>query len=428
MARQAQQAPCSYLSGQGAWQYRYVPSLATLPDSEAANDQNGHGVTKDSHGNIYFTFVPKKVNHYTQVLVKFAPDGTNATLLGKPGPEGLSGGVPHGLRIEEDPATGKGFFYHANNAQKVMKTDLEGNIVWTADFSQWKTQKPQYWPIKPTDAIVVPGTDVLLVADGYGSSFVHALNKTTGEYLENRTFGGKGTTTEPLRFNTPHGINVDARMPGTFVVSDRSNSRLVWFTAEGKFIKTVPTVHPLPCNVDVHDDALAGLVAVVPSLGHSYSSLTNGSVEIYDGNSALLSTIEVAGLIGYLGHQHPHDAIFLPNGDVVVCCWGGPANPGQGPAKGTISYWRREPQSCTVDDRDTDYVGDDILVEGKPRPLPANAVKDCCTICQKTAGCTHYSWNGPHKLCYPKTGKGTVTARKGDMSGSIHTQRKSIVI
>eukprot|EP00746_Dinoflagellata_sp_MGD_P058727 gnl/MRDRNA2_/MRDRNA2_251038_c0_seq1.p1 gnl/MRDRNA2_/MRDRNA2_251038_c0~~gnl/MRDRNA2_/MRDRNA2_251038_c0_seq1.p1 ORF type:complete len:150 (-),score=13.37 gnl/MRDRNA2_/MRDRNA2_251038_c0_seq1:113-538(-) len=130
-------------------------------------------------------------------------------------------------------------------------------------------------------------------------------------------------------------------MPNTFVVSDRSNSRLVWMTAEGKFVKAAPTVHPLPCNVDVHVDAAAGLVAVVPSLGHSYQSLTNGAVEIYDSTNTLLSTIEVAELIGYLGHQHPHDAIFLPNGDIVVCCWGGPPNPGQGPANGTISYWRR---------------------------------------------------------------------------------------
>jgi len=31
------------------------------------------------------------------------------------------------------------------------------------------------------------------------------------------------------------------------------------------------------------------------------------------------------------------------SGDVIVCCWSGPANtaPAQGPAKGTISYWKR---------------------------------------------------------------------------------------
>lgn len=424
-ARQRQQAPCSYASGQGAWRYRYAFDLLSLPTAEVHNDENGHGLTQGSDGNIYFTFVPKKVTKDTQVLVRFSPDGTTASTLGERGPEGLSAGVPHGLRIEEDTHTGQAYLYHANNAQKVIKTNLDGAVVWVADFSHWKKEKPEYWPIAPTDTVVVPGTDILLVADGYGSSFIHALNKTSGAYLENRTFGGLGNTTKPLRFNTPHAISIDARMPGTFVVSDRSNSRLVWVTAEGKFVKAVPTVHPLPCNVHVHQDPVKGQVAAVPSLGHGYTNLTNGCVEIYDQSNSLLSTIEVAETIGYLGHQHPHDAIFLPNGDIVVCCWAGPANPGQGPAKGTISYWRREPQSCTVDDEDTDYVGDDIKVGERSHSLSADSVEDCCNICQQTPHCTHWSWNAGLKLCFPKTGKGTPTAKHGDRSGSIHAAASS---
>ena len=40
-------------------------------------------------------------------------------------------------------------------------------------------------------------------------------------------------------------------------------------------------------------------------------------------------------------------AVFLPNGDAIVCCWSGPPNtePVQGPAKGTISYWKRKKSS-----------------------------------------------------------------------------------
>lgn len=89
------------------------------------------------------------------------------------------------------------------------------------------------------------------------------------------------------------------------------------------------------------------LHSLVPSLGLDYSNLTKGSVAIFDGNKAgggagaLLSTIAVADLIGDQGHQNPHDAIWLPNGDFVLCCWAGPGNPGQGPAKGTISYWEK---------------------------------------------------------------------------------------
>ena len=41
--------------------------------------------------------------------------------------------------------------------------------------------------------------------------------------------------------------------------------------------------------------------------------------------------VDVAGLIGSLGSLHPHDALFLPNGDFVVGTW----NPGY------VSYWKK---------------------------------------------------------------------------------------
>lgn len=47
------------------------------------------------------------------------------------------------------------------------------------------------------------------------------------------------------------------------------------------------------------------------------------------------ATPQVAALLGHAGpssgHKHPHDAIFLANGDIAVCTW----NPGK------ISYWRK---------------------------------------------------------------------------------------
>ena len=347
------------IGGQGKWRFQYRPELVPLPPAEAPNNANGHGLALDAAtGEFYFTFQPKAVANATRALVRFSPDGRTGTLLGRPGPGGLAAGTPHGLKMEHDAVAGRTFLYHANNAQKVWKTDLNGTVVWVRDFADWKTERPQYWPILPTDAVVVPGTDLLLVADGYGSSFVHGLNKNTGEYVEGSTFGGKGGTIQPLRFNTPHGISLDPRVRApagspahapVFVVSDRSNERLVWVLANGEFVASAPMRDrgpgmALPCNVDTHVDPDAGPVAVVPSLGTSLSDLTGASVGIFNGSNALLSTIAVADLIGDLGHQHPHDAIFLPNGDLVVCCWSGPGNPGQGPAKGTISYWQRLPR------------------------------------------------------------------------------------
>ena len=140
----------------GDFKYQFMPELVNLPSSESGNDENGHGVCKHTDGSIFFTFVrasasrslshphdvrraqvPKKVDNSTQVLMRCDPSGANCKMLGKPGPEGLSGGTPHGLRIEHDEKKGESYLYHSNNNAKIMKTDLEGNILWTADLSGW---------------------------------------------------------------------------------------------------------------------------------------------------------------------------------------------------------------------------------------------------------------------------------------------------
>ena len=51
----------------------------------------------------------------------------------------------------------------------------------------------------------------------------------------------------------------------------------------------------LRCNVDVHEDPKAGMVALVPGLGtNSGSNFTLGNVGIYGPHDELLSVIEVA--------------------------------------------------------------------------------------------------------------------------------------
>ena len=51
---------------------------------------------------------------------------------------------------------------------------------------------------------------------------------------------------------------------------------------------------------------------------------SNGTVGVLDENNQVVSILEIAKLLGDQGHMHPHDAIFLPNGDIVVCCWCAP--------------------------------------------------------------------------------------------------------
>ena len=170
------------------------------------------------------------------------------------------------------------------------------------------------------------------MADGYGSSFVHLVNKDTGEYT-GVTYGGAGDTASPdlpTRFNCNHGMGYDDERE-LVVYTDRANHRLVYTTKTGTFHSQVPLGQggmSLPCNVDVnHRENLA----IVASLG-TPDAMEEGSVGIVDqATGQVVSTLQVAQLLGAQGHKHPHDAIFLPNGDVVVSTW----NPGR------LSYWRR---------------------------------------------------------------------------------------
>jgi hypothetical protein len=57
----------------------------------------------------------------------------------------------------------------------------------------------------------------------------------------------------------------------------------------------------------------------------------DGPLVILDQDNRVASVIEVGRLLGEHGFRHPHDAIWLPNGDIAVCTW----NPGR------LAYWRR---------------------------------------------------------------------------------------
>jgi len=192
-------AQSGIISGQGDYVFEYDPN--TLQQTlfgliDPSQLLNGHGLCRDSEENLYFTFQPTVVNSTTQALVRFSSELQTATLIGDPK---LSLGTPHGLRIENDKKANKSFLYHANNAATVTKTTLSGEIVWMTDLSGWKTEYPQFWPIRPTDAVVVPDSDILLVADGYGSSYIHIFDKNSGEYMK-QSWGGSGKSNDPCDF------------------------------------------------------------------------------------------------------------------------------------------------------------------------------------------------------------------------------------
>ena len=294
------------ISGSGAFRYQYLPDKLVLPPE--VKMRNGHGLCHDAKGNIYVTYEPEKVEAATRCLLRFAPDGSRPQLLGSD--NALAFGTPHGLNIHAD-ADGKEHLYHANNAATIFKTTLEGEIVWT---QKWPAAMGNY---HPTDTIVTPDGKHVLVTDGYGSSIVHVLNTADGVYA-GKSWGGHGTSHG--EFNCPHGITFDTRR-NLLLVTDRGNRRIEYFSLGGVYQSSLELpASQAPCNADFHGD-----FALVPDL--------NGPLVILDKDNAVASVIEVGKLLGAQGFVHPHDAIWLPNGDIVVCTW----NPGR------LGYWQRLP-------------------------------------------------------------------------------------
>jgi hypothetical protein len=298
--------PDAVIGGSGAFRYQYLPEKLVLPPE--VKMRHGHGLCHDPDGNIYFTYEPEKVEAATRCLVRFAPDGTRPQLLGNDNT--LAFGAPHGLNIHVD-ADGKPHLYHANNAATVFKTTLGGDIEWTR---KWPPDMGNY---KPTDAVVTPDGTRVLVADGYGSSMIHAFNTADGVYA-GKSWGGAGAAHG--EFNCPHGITFDPRRK-LLLVADRGNHRLEYYAVNGIYQNSVETPEcQAPCNADIRGDFV-----LVPNL--------DGPLVILDKQNKTVAVIEVGKLLGARGFLHPHDAIWLPNGDIVVCTW----NPGR------LGYWKHLP-------------------------------------------------------------------------------------
>ena len=310
------------IGGQGKFRYQYMPEKLKIP--RGAKPLDDHGLVMDDKNNIILTYRPDTSMNDTHCMIRWNPDGTGGEQFG-PGAE-LCAGTPHGLRLTHE--NGIPYLYHANNAQKLHKTRLDGTIVWSVEGPP--NNESRFLPYKPTWFATPPGSPYVYMADGYGSSIVHVFEAADGKYT-GHTFGSKGTGDG--QFMTCHSINYDPRTK-QIVVSDRENHRHQWFDFDvdspSKFAyshqaaTTTSGNTSRPCNMRFRNGVFDG---------HHYSIVPDlvGPVGILDEDNRLVSNINVSGLIGNLGHLHPHDAIFLPNGDIVVATW----NPGR------ISYWKK---------------------------------------------------------------------------------------
>jgi hypothetical protein len=320
--------------GSGEHRYEVIHDWPQLPDKYTW--QTTHNVSVDKAGNLYVIHEGREQLKDHPSIFVFDAKGKFIRAFGQQ----FQGGG-HGLEVRQE---GKDEFLYVCAYQQVKafaKLDLKGNVVWlkhapmeSGVYARGEDTHPKrVWGrnrFLPTNIAFLKDGGFLL-ADGYGSYYIHRYDKD-GNWKSK--FGGPGGGKG--RFNLPHGLWVDHR-PGReerIVVCDRANNTLQYFTMDYKYLETLPG-YGLPANADVWK----GLM-VVPEL--------KARVTILDEKNRVVARlgddvkrINAKGGGGIRNNPklwrdgrfvHPHDACFGANGDIYVAEW---------VATGRISRMRR---------------------------------------------------------------------------------------
>lgn len=217
--------------GSGAHRYEWVRGWGALPESRELG--NTHGcVLVDRAGRVY-------VNTDTEdAVVVFDEAGKRLKTWGKE----LAGGL-HGMTLVREGE--QEFFYFAHTARhEVLKTTLEGEILWTLGWPEKSGVYASAAEYAPT-SVVVTDKGEIYVADGYGKSWIHRFNAKR-EWVA--SFGGPGS--ELGKLATPHGLWLDTRAgEPVLLVADRENHRVQSFDLEGRALAVVASDLRRPCHL-----------------------------------------------------------------------------------------------------------------------------------------------------------------------------------
>ena len=225
--------------GEGSHKYELVEGWGSLPDERAYGYT--HGVVEDAKGRIYIH------NQSKHSVCLFDPEGN---FLGSWG-EAYAAGA-HGMHLSKEK-DGEYLYLSTTGQRMVVKTTLDGKVLWSVSTPPrsdiYDSDKKLF---SPTETAVGPNGKVY-VADGYGQPWIHVYS-LNGEY--EKSFGGPGSAEGQL--SNCHGIMIDTRGKEPLVlVSDRGNSRLQYFSLEGKFVRmSAAGIVLKPCTTIQYKDEL----------------------------------------------------------------------------------------------------------------------------------------------------------------------------
>jgi DNA-binding beta-propeller fold protein YncE len=308
--------------GEHEYQYRVYHHWPQLPDQYSW--QTTHNVAIDGSGNLYVIHEGREDQKDHPSIFVFDQQGQFIRAFGNQ----FQGGG-HGLEVRQEG--NEEFLYVAayQQVKSFAKLTLEGEVVWqqyapmkSGKYAEGEASQPEKkWGrdrFMPTNFAFLPDGGFLL-ADGYGSYFVHRYDKD-GNWID--CFGGEGQGQGT--FQTPHGIWIDDRgdQP-VVVVTDRAHHTLQRFSIEGKYLGTLDGFG-LPANIDVQGNLMLvpELVARVSLLDENNNTVAQLGADvdrITGDNRHTIRRDESQWLDGKF--IHPHDACFTADGGIIVAEW-----------------------------------------------------------------------------------------------------------
>lgn len=294
------------ITGSGAHTYEVYHDWLTPPSNLLWGDT--HGLAQDRHGHIYVAHTVHEGSVSSDAVVEFDPKGKFVKSWGA----AFRGGA-HGLDIRKEGT--EEFLYHCDiNRRLVVKTSLDGKVLWERGMPKEPNvySDPSKW--RPTNVAFHPAGD-LYVGDGYGSSYIHRFTKD-GEYVSLICGPGK----EAGQVDCPHGLWVDSRDgKPKLVVADRGNRRIQHLTLEGKHLGFVTDGVRMPCHMHFNR-AKELLVPDLESVVTIFDKDNKPVAQLCDGNP---SDLRDAPREKFIPGKfiHPHSAIWLHNGDILVAEW-----------------------------------------------------------------------------------------------------------
>ena len=314
--------------GSGEHTYELQHDWPQLPSK--FNWQVTHNVAVDKSGNLYVIHEgDAKQKDHPSIFV-FDPHGKFIRAFGAQ----FQGGG-HGIEVREEGS--EEFLYIAayQQVKAIAKLTLTGDTIWyrRAPIESGRYAKGEATHINKTwgrDRFMPTNFAFLnesegggfFLADGYGAHCIHRYDDD-GNWQS--TFGKPGKADG--EFNLPHGLWIDRRGEGAakVAVADRANSRLQWFTLDGKHVKTQDG-YLLPANIDTHGD-----VMLVPDLKARVTLLDkNDEVIVHLGdNSEWREKVLADGMKlrrtpdDWVAGKflHPHDACFDAEGNIFLAEW-----------------------------------------------------------------------------------------------------------